>query len=86
MKHVQLRGTQQRNLAKQNGLNASLLTANTGKLTNYLVPVKQQDFTYTNKIQALSENEDISTVPSISNNASFTWSSEHHSDIDNNEK
>ena len=86
MKRVQLSGAQKRNLAMQKGLSASLVTANTGKLTNYIVPVKQRDFAYTSKNQAPSEKEDISTVPSVSSNPSFTSSSEHHGDLDNNEK
>ena len=73
-------------LAKQKALNASLVTANTGKLTNYVFPVKQLDFTYTNRNQAPSEKEDIFSVPSVSSNPQFTSSSEHHGDFDNNEK
>ena len=75
MRRVQLNGAQKRKLAEQKWLNASLLTANTGKLANYLVPVKQQDFTYTDKHQAPSEKENISTVPSVSSNSPVTSSS-----------
>ena len=48
--------------------------------------MKQQEITYTNKHQAPSEREDISTVPSVSSNPPFTSSSEHRGDFDNNDK
>ena len=86
MKRVQLSGANTQKLATTNGLSNSSVTANTGKLTNYLVPVKQQDLTYINKNVAPSEKEDISKVPSVCNNPPFTSSSEHHGDFDNNEK